>query len=783
MKSLIISRRRSRREEGASLLIVLVLVTALSLVIGALLTGASTAQLSTRVSVDLKDAVYATDSGVEYGIEQVRAYGGFCPSVGGALEIKDGNVNASVKRVSSVTAAFGPGDVGVRITGFAFPGGTTIVGVGAGYADVADLPNVTTNGATLMINRPSKITPPNALSDGQNLSVTCSGSTSENTPLGLSGYAVVTLDPGPDSLVTKAGNGSEKQITGATFVSGGMSLVNTRFNESPPDPGSPSYPSGDGLGFVFQAEYRQVTDGATLAGTTKLMSATASFSPSDVGVTITGGPLPAGAKVASFTSPTEVQLTSTIGTAVTGITLKIYPPVACGPKPSGMITANFSCTSMPAPDPKPDLPTPAPTNDLGPSPAMTTTPPALGGGTCAIFLPGRYKSGLNLAGGNDDANYFASGIYYFEDLGRIDLVDHRVFGGAIDTASGDAQSLTEDPCSDDATAGVTSGDKGVQFILGGSSWLDVNKAETELMAFHPASTSSGPAGVSVRTVPKSHPANYKESTVGGADNKGLALRVATGNNPHFSVHGLVYAPNASVELNSTNTAAAEILGGVLAWNVSLEASASASGLLIQVTGGPSKARSKIIIEGSVPVSASKTVKSRAVVDVNVDPAPRTVADGATTGTKVVTSATAKFKASDVGSTISGLSIPTGSYITAVTNATTVVISDTTGTQANITLTIDPSTRTLVDGVAKTNDTHITSATASFTAADIGAAIKSIAADGTLTTTIQPATTIVSIIGPNEAVLSLPATKNSTEIISIFHKRVAVTVQSWRVENP
>jgi len=447
-----------------------------------------------------------------------------------------------------------------------------------------------------------------------------------------------------------------------------------------------------------------------------------------------------------------------------------------------MITGNFSCTSMPAPDPKPALP-PAPTLDRGPGPANTTTPPALAGGTCAIFLPGRYRSGLNLALGNDDANYFASGVYYFEDLGHIDFVDGRVFGGAVDTASGDAQSLTANPCADDATAGVTTGDTGVQFILGGTSWLDVNKADTELMAFHPASSGQGPAGVSIRTVPSSPPTGYKETTSGGADHKGLALLVASGNNPHLSVHGLIYTPNASVALNSTNTAAAEILGGVVAWDVSLDASASASGLLIQVTGGRSKARSKIIVEGRVPVSGTKTVKSRAVIDVNVDPPSRTVADGKTNGTSTVTSATVKFKPSDLGATISGLSIPTGSYITSVNSSSSVNISETAGIQTNITLTVDPSTRTLVDGVAKNNNANIVSATANFTAADVGAAIKSIAADGTATATIEPATKIVSIVSAQEAVMSQLATKNSTEIISLFRQKVTVTVESWRVENP
>ena len=70
---------------------------------------------------------------------------------------------------------------------------------------------------------------------------------------------------------------------------------------------------------------------------------------------------------------------------------------------------------------------------------------------------------------------------------------------------------------------------------------------------------------------------------------------------------------------------------------------------------------------------------------------RTVADGATTAASTtLTSATATFVAGDVGAAISGGSIPAGTTIASVTNATTVVLSaaaTATATGVSITVTV------------------------------------------------------------------------------------------------
>jgi len=69
---------------------------------------------------------------------------------------------------------------------------------------------------------------------------------------------------------------------------------------------------------------------------------------------------------------------------------------------------------------------------------------------------------------------------------------------------------------------------------------------------------------------------------------------------------------------------------------------------------------------------------------------RTVADGVTTlSSTTLTSATAAFVASDVGKTVAGTGIPTGTTIASVTNATTVVMSaaaTAAGTGVSVTIT-------------------------------------------------------------------------------------------------
>lgn len=87
---------------------------------------------------------------------------------------------------------------------------------------------------------------------------------------------------------------------------------------------------------------------------------------------------------------------------------------------------------------------------------------------------------------------------------------------------------------------------------------------------------------------------------------------------------------------------------------------------------------------------------------------RTVTDGSTTAASTtVTSATAAFTSADVGSTITGGSIPANTTITSVTNATTVVVSAApTATATGVSLTITHSAGGYIDAAAQTALSHI-----------------------------------------------------------------------------
>lgn len=71
-------------------------------------------------------------------------------------------------------------------------------------------------------------------------------------------------------------------------------------------------------------------------------------------------------------------------------------------------------------------------------------------------------------------------------------------------------------------------------------------------------------------------------------------------------------------------------------------------------------------------------------------AARTVTDGVTATNTTLTSATAAFTSSDIGSTVSGNGIVVGTKITAVGSATSVTLSAaTTATASGVTVVIDP----------------------------------------------------------------------------------------------
>jgi len=78
---------------------------------------------------------------------------------------------------------------------------------------------------------------------------------------------------------------------------------------------------GGTLSAELPATATVVTDGATTNTDTTVTSATAAFTSDDVGVGVSGSGIPAGTRIASVTSATEVELDQAATATATGVTL------------------------------------------------------------------------------------------------------------------------------------------------------------------------------------------------------------------------------------------------------------------------------------------------------------------------------------------------------------------------------------------------------------------------------------------------------------------------------
>jgi hypothetical protein len=146
----------------------------------------------------------------------------------------------------------------------------------------------------------------------------------------------------------------------------------------------------------------------------------------------------------------------------------------------------------------------------------------------------------------DHSNYFASGIYYFENVGTINISGQDISGG---NHGAQTSSVGTPPCANDSDAGVMDG-AGVEWILGGSSAITISSASGtsfELFARQPVSGMEGAAGVSIRSVPDAPdaPADYMPSSASNV------FSIGGGSGTQVKVQGLVYAPNADVTLSAT----------------------------------------------------------------------------------------------------------------------------------------------------------------------------------------------------------------------------------------
>src|SRR5437764_233080 len=105
--------RRIDREDGGSLVVVLIFISIFGLVMAGLMTESSAnVAFTSRVNAH-EVKVYAADAGVSYGIQQLRQDPAFCPRVGATgPSIPDLSVNGPTVTSVSVTCSVNSGSTG-----------------------------------------------------------------------------------------------------------------------------------------------------------------------------------------------------------------------------------------------------------------------------------------------------------------------------------------------------------------------------------------------------------------------------------------------------------------------------------------------------------------------------------------------------------------------------------------------------------------------------------------------------------------------------------------------
>ena len=306
-----------------------------------------------------------------------------------------------------------------------------------------------------------------------------------------------------------------------------------------------------------------------------------------------------------------VRLPATVEATVTGdITEQAGRCATDADIPASLtISVGYSYDCVPAttpPDPDHDLPSAEPANAL---PADSVTVPG-----CKIFKPGKYTTAPVLASNN----YFASGIYYFQNVGTITLDNEKVVAGKAGT--GESLVNANSPCATDAQAGITGSATGVKFIFGGNSSLLVDDPSGALEMFARNGgdeATEGTQGISLQTVQadqvSTSPPMWQASTLGAGD---AVIRVGNGNNPAFTIHGMVYTPNALVDFSATNSSQAQLRGGVVAARLKLQSSASASGLAVSVNIQTGRRHAVIQSTAKGVSDGERDVTATAVFDIN-----------------------------------------------------------------------------------------------------------------------------------------------------------------------
>ncbi len=250
---------------------------------------------------------------------------------------------------------------------------------------------------------------------------------------------------------------------------------------------------------------------------------------------------------------------------------------------------SFACTP---PVRQPEAP--RPTQPLPSSPALLGRRSSSGDGnqTCRVFQPGWYDQRPDLVA----QNYFAAGVYFFEH-GVGDIAGKDVLGGGVSTTE---TAVIPDLATMDC---AKPDDGGVQFIIGTDGYLFAhNNARVELHS----NATADVAGTTIYRLRASDPAPWStyaalpatDFTSGGFDR--AVLRAGQGGNASLVVHGLVYVPGGSIDLEGKNTDVTQIRGGVVTAGLRLQAAANLVDPGLRISAGEQFTTTQYVIRASVP---------------------------------------------------------------------------------------------------------------------------------------------------------------------------------------
>jgi hypothetical protein len=257
-------------------------------------------------------------------------------------------------------------------------------------------------------------------------------------------------------------------------------------------------------------------------------------------------------------------------------------------------TGSLACT------PPVQLPDePSATQKLPSSPDVLPDRPATGdGGTgsCRVFEPGRYASAPQLL----EQNYFRSGVYLFEH--GIGAVGGKKLLAGKPPPTETALLLNTAANPNTVPCAVAEDTTGVQFIFGGDGYLFAdNGSDVEIH-----SMAKGDAtGTSIYRLRTTDPEPWRPY----ASTRGLGspiLESGHGTKANIAVHGLVFVPGGSIVLEGKNSDITQIMGGVVAGSVTLQASASmAQG--VQIHAGEEFSFDLLVIRSTVSDADGKAV--------------------------------------------------------------------------------------------------------------------------------------------------------------------------------